>query len=501
MMKLDSCSSTQAVATPDIISQLPQEPLTQEKYDYLLQKLRAQESFYEFIKQAWHIVEPKHPFIDDWHIGALAEHLQAVTAGEIKHLIIGFPPRHTKSLSVSVLWTAWEWGPMNMPWTRWLLTSYTASNTLRDNRRCRKLITSPWYRKRWGKRFNIVDDQNQKIRYDNNHGGYRIASSVSGLGTGEGGDRIVADDPHKVKEAESATERANVTTWWDEEMSSRFNNPNFYAFVIVMQRIHEGDLTGHCLAKDLGYEYLCLPARYEGNRCKTSLGFVDPRTEDGESLSPTRFDDETLEKMEKKAGPYAWAAQYQQRPYPRGGNAFKTDRFNLIKVAPPITKSIRYWDKAGTAGGGAYTAGVKMGMTAEGRFVILDVKRGQWAAPERERRIDMAAELDGIETSIVVEQEGGSGGKESAEATVRRLAGFVVSADRVTGAKEVRAEPYASQVEAGNVDVLNKEWAADFIAEHEAFGPGAKYKDQVDAAAGAFNNLTSSGVEKEYGAW
>ncbi len=147
---------------------------------------------------------------------------------------------------------------------------------------------------------------------------------------------------------------------------------------------------------------------------------------------------------------------------------------------------MRYWDKAGTRDGGAYTAGVLMHKLKDGRFCVAHCRRGQWAALEREREIKRTAELDGRRVPIAVEQEPGSGGKESAESTIRNLAGWRVTADRPTGDKAVRAEPYAAQVQGGNVLVVRGAWTQAFIDEHIAF-PVGRTKDQVDAAAAAFN--------------
>ena len=154
--------------------------------------------------------------------------------------------------------------------------------------------------------------------------------------------------------------------------------------------------------------------------------------------------------------------------------------------------SVRSWDKAGTAGGGAYTAGVLMHKLRDGRYVIEDVIRAQLGALDREKRIRQTAEVDGYRTKIVIEQEPGSGGKESAQSTIRMLSGYNVTADRVTGDKETRAEPYAAQVQGGNVMLVRGGWNRPFLDEHESF-PAGRYKDQVDAAAGAFAHLASSG--------
>ena len=138
-----------------------------------------------------------------------------------------------------------------------------------------------------------------------------------------------------------------------------------------------------------------------------------------------------------------------------------------------------------------------MSLLSDGTYVVVDVVKGQWAAPRREAIIKTCAQMDGEDVKVWIEQEPGSGGKESAENTIRRLAGYVVRADKVTGGKETRAEPYSIQVEAGNVKVLLADWTKEFIAEHEKF-PTGKFSDQVDAAAGAFNKLAGG---KRAGVW
>src|SRR5580692_6538037 len=159
----------------------------------------------EFVRQAWHVIEPSTPFVPGWHIDAIVEHLEAVTRGEIRNLLINVPPRHMKSLLVSVFWPAWEW--IEHPERRWLYSSYAASLSIRDSVNCRRLIESPWYHARWGHVFRLTSDQNTKGRFDNNRSGYRLSTSVGGTVTGEGGDRIVCDDPHKVDEVHSDTVR------------------------------------------------------------------------------------------------------------------------------------------------------------------------------------------------------------------------------------------------------------------------------------------------------
>src|SRR5438105_1968887 len=160
---------------------------------------RAVRSLREFVRQAWPIVEPSTPFVAGFHIDAIIEHLEAITRGQIRNLIINVPPRHMKSLLVCVFWPAWEW--IRYPERRWLYSSYAASLSIRDSVNCRRLIESPWYQQRWRDRFALTSDQNTKGRFDNNRSGYRLSTSVDGAATGEGGDRLVCDDPHNVQGA------------------------------------------------------------------------------------------------------------------------------------------------------------------------------------------------------------------------------------------------------------------------------------------------------------
>src|ERR1051325_1017185 len=162
----------------------------------------------EFVRQAWTVVEPATPFVPGWHIDAIIEHLDAVACGQIRSLLINVPPRHMKSLLVSVFWPAWEW--LRWPERRWLFSSYAATLSIRDSVKCRRLIESPWYQAGRADRFALTSDQNTKGRFDNNRSGYRLSTSVGGAATGEGGDRIVCDDPNNVNEVESDSVRKST---------------------------------------------------------------------------------------------------------------------------------------------------------------------------------------------------------------------------------------------------------------------------------------------------
>jgi hypothetical protein len=316
-----------------IVTPLLREPFLRDEIDREL----AGRRFREFVRQAWPVIEPSTLFVSGWHIDAIVEHLEAVACGQIRNLLINVPPRHMKSLLVSVLWPAWEW--IRCPQRRWLYSSYAAQLSIRDSIKCRRLIESPWYQARWADRFGLTSDQNTKGRFDNDRSGYRFSTSVGGAATGEGGDRIVCDDPHNVQEAESDSVRKATLDWWDVVMSTRVNDPKTSAKVVVMQRCHQRDLSGHLLEQG-GFEHLCLPAECEGTRKVTSIGFADPRQEHGELLWPERFGPAEIESLKRSLGSYAAAGQLQQRPSPSGGGIMKRHWFRFWQIPganlPPV---------------------------------------------------------------------------------------------------------------------------------------------------------------------
>lgn len=308
-----------------------------------IRKGDSEDSLFEFMRLAWPIVEPSTPFVEGWHIEAICDHLQAVTEGEITRLLINVPPGFTKSLTTNVFWPAWEWGPRNMPATRYVSFAYSESLTIRDNGKFARIIESPLYQRLWGDR--VIRDPKQwgKELLQNMKLGSKLATSVGGTGTGLRGDRIIIDDPHNVIEGESEKIRLSTATWFLESVQNRTNNPISSAIVIIMQRVHDDDVSGIAIAKRLGYEHLMLPMRYEPKRhCVTSIGFEDPRRYDAETgaelpeevsrgllLDPIRFPVPVVDRLESALGEYATAGQHQQSPSPRGGGLIKAKWWQL----------------------------------------------------------------------------------------------------------------------------------------------------------------------------
>jgi hypothetical protein len=458
-------------------------------------------SLYKYVKEAWPYVE-SNDFIDNWHIECICEHLEAVSLGQIPKLLINIPPGCSKSLLCAVMWPTWEW--TRDPKLKWFFASYDQELSTRDSLKCRTLIKSRWYQERWGDKFSITNDQDRKTKYDTDHGGYRLATSVGGHGTGEHPHRIVVDDPHSVKRAESEVERQAVLIWWDLTMSTRGVAIDARR-VIIMQRLHKDDLSAHVLRQG-GWEHINLCMRHEKARMATTcLGWNDPRKEEGELLCPDQFDEPKVSEMEKRLGAYGTAGQLQQRPVPKGGSMFKAQWFSKrIAAAPFDCRRIRFWDRASTADGGCFTAGTLLSKDMKtGAYYIEHVAKGQWEPAERNAKMRAIAMRDRAkygpkhEPVIWVEREGGSSGRDAWLGVVRALEGFVVKEATVTGSKDVRAEPWASQLAAGNVYVVDNgesqnigraDWdIQSYIEEHELFRPDpgkrlGSFKDQVDSS-------------------
>lgn len=474
----------------------------------------AERELREYVRFMWPVLETRD-FVPNWHIDAKCDHLEAVSRGEIRRLIISEPPRHMKSLTVSVCWPSWTWiqdpdpdneghglpirpGTWLGPGVSFMYSSYAASLSIRDSVKCRRIIDSRRFRRHWGDRVQFTVDQNQKSRFQNTRGGERIATSVDGQLTGEGGDIIAVDDPHNVREAESAAVRESVLEWWDEAMQTRLNDPKRGAFVVIMQRVHERDLTGHILARNHGWDHLCLPARYEDDHptpVRSSIGFVDPRSE-GDLLWPARFGEDELAKLEAALGSYAAAGQLQQRPAPREGGLFKRHWFEIVKAAPANCEWVRHWDLAGTekitGNDPDWTAGLKLGKAPDGRYYVADVRRERESPFEIEKLIRNTAQQDGYLCRISLPQDPGQAGKMQAQYMVGQLAGFIVKAAPESGSKDTRAAPVSAQAEAGNVKLVEGAWNDAFLEEVSMFPNGA-FDDQVDALSGAFSQLVGAG--------
>lgn len=478
-----------------------------------LQTEQARRRFYEFVRQGWHVLEPNAPFVDGIHVHAICEHLHAVTEGRISNLLINVPPGHAKSLLGAVFWPAWVW--IDRPHVRFLFASYSGKLSERDSVRCRRLIESEWYQRRWGNRYQLACDQNQKSRFENDHTGYRIATSVGGTATGERADIVVVDDPHSVDQAESDTERRTAVEWFGSTMCTRLNDLATGHKVVIQQRLHENDVTGDLLAKG-GFELLCLPAEFEPERrCTTSIGWTDPRSEPGELLWPEKIARAQLDALKVWLGSYRYAGQYQQRPSPADGGIFKRAWFRFwrpahmdlspvsvrwpdgsvvalpaVPIPAEFDTMIQSWDMTfKDKATSDYVVGQLWGARGAHRFLI-DQERARLDMPATKEAVRSLSARWPKATVKLIED------KANGPAVIQELGHEIEGLIAVTpeGGKIGRAHAVSPIVESGNVYLPHPAiagWVNGFLEETTVF-PNGRHDDQVDAMTQALNRLRHS---------
>jgi predicted phage terminase large subunit-like protein len=425
-------------------------------------------------------------------------------AGLAPILILNTPPQHGKSWMVADF-IAWCQG--HDPDSRVIFASFSDRLGKRTNLMLQRWFLSPRYQRVFPEMSIVVTAEDGKgsagvfqrnmniLEYSGHEGSFRN-TTVNGAVRGEGLDLGVVDDPIKGRaEGNSKLHRDKTWEWFTDDFFGRFSKRA--ALILIVTRYHLDDPVGRLeknanIFSDGQLTKINYPAL---GRMKNGKWIPEDNSERAAALFPELKPKTMLLQRKGLMTKSGWESEYQGSPILAGGGMFPIDKFRIERERPgvrEIRKSVRYWDKAGTEGGGAFTAGVLMDELKDGRVMVSDVRRGQWSALERETRIKQTAEIDnsgGRRCEVWVEQEPGSGGKESAERTILNLRGFTVKADRVTGAKEIRAEPYAAQVQAGNVLLLAAPWNRAFLDEHETY-PAGTYLDQVDAAGGAFMKVT-----------
>jgi len=448
-----------------------------------------------YVAGAWPLLEPGREYVPGWHIDAICEHLEAVSRGEIRRLLINVPPGHMKSLSVAVFWPTWVW--TFKPEMRWLFASYAQTLSVRDSLKCRRLVESEWYRAIWGDVFRLTSDQNEKMRFENDRTGYRIATSVGGTATGERCDAMVFDDPHKVEEGESDVKRQGVLDWWDSTMTTRLNDLETGTIVGVMQRIHDRDLVGHLLEQG-GYEHLCLPAEYEPKHPYLWRG--DPRTYPGELLWPKHVGRNALDDLKLRLGSYRASGQLQQLPAPAGGGILKRGWWRYFPVewleewrGPGPVALFTSWDTAlKEKTSNDYTVGTTWICNGVDRYCVRRV-RDRMGLPQAceavwENASWCSRHFPNVPQIHLVENA--ANGPEVLAWLRGKVSGLIpVSPDKD---KTARAHDASPQLEAGNVflpgaddgagsydKTLTPAWTQELIEECARF-PKGEYDDQLD---------------------
>lgn len=416
-----------------------------------------------------------------------------LVAGERPMEVIEAPPQHGKSLMI-VEFIAWALG--KNPDLKTIYASFSDRLGVRANLHLQRMFDSAKYKRVFpGARIppfgshSIAKQRNrEQIEFLDAEGGFRN-TTVRGSITGEGLGLGVIDDPLKGRlEANSPTTRDGTWSWFTDDFFTRFTDDAGLLFILT--RWHVDDPVGRLKEMTPSvkiHKYPAIATEDEKHRKR------------GDPLFPEHKSLEFLLERKRVLAETSWESLYQQSPFIASGGMFPIAKFEVIDYIDRkgIIRSVRYWDKAGTKDGdGAETAGTLMHQMRDGTFIIEDVQHGRWAALERETNIKHCATVDGRGVGVFIEQEPGSGGKESAEATIRNLVGFTIAADRPTGDKQTRAEPYAAQVQGANVKIMRGAWNRAFLEQHQQF-PNGKLKDMVDASSGAFNKLAGALYDME----
>lgn len=454
-------------------------------------------SLSEFARRAWKVLEPAAELKWGWALDAICLHLEAVTDGRITRLLMNVPPGSMKSLLTGVIWPAWEWGPKGMPEKRYVGTAHEETLAIRDSRKCRDLIKSEWYQTLWP--IELDPSLDGKREFGNKKKGVRQARAFTSM-TGVRGDRVILDDPLSADSANSDAKLEAARIAFTETLPTRINSDKS-AIVVIMQRLNEKDVSGVILEMGLPYVHLCIPMRFEPTRkCKTELGWEDPRTEEGELMFPDRFGEEQVQELEKTLGSYGTAGQLQQQPAPRGGGIIKTHWYRYYLEQPELEFTEIFADTAQkTKEENDYSVFELWGRTVTGQAILLDLVRGKWEAPElltnarsfwlKHRDTKLRPRAFNVEDKV-----SGTGLIQ----TLRREGIPVVPIQRHKD-KVTRGYDAAPFIESGNVLLPEvAPYLSDFLRESESFPSGAN-DDQLDPMFDAIERVQTAKAVKKKG--
>jgi predicted phage terminase large subunit-like protein len=449
----------------------------------------AEKSLSNFIKSAWPILEPKNQYVHNWHIDLITEHLEAVSQGQIKRLIVNIPPRYMKSLCVSVMWPVWSW--IKSPEMRWIFSSYSQSLSTKHSVDRRQLIQSDWFQKRWQSRFMLAEDQNQKTEFLNSKRGHMVSTSVGGTVTGKGADIIVVDDPHNPLEASSEVLRKKAIEFFDQTLTTRLDNKKEGSIVVVMQRLHEEDLTGH-LGEQKTWTHLSVPAVFEA---KTIYSFPVSKKiiefNEGDVLFNERESSEDLKKQKAALGSIAFAAQYQQQPSPAEGAIVKKEWFKFYSQMPEkFDEIIQSWDMSfKDSENSDYVVGQVWGRIGANKYLLDQVRKKLNFPDTLKAVIDLSNKWPKARRKLIEDKANGTAIIASLS---DKISGIVPISP--TESKLSRMSAICPQIESGNVylpDSILKTWVDDFLDEILRF-PKGKHDDQCDCLSQALIELDKS---------
>lgn len=446
-------------------------------------------SFYRFFCDAWpHIPgEGGNPLIANWSLKAVCDRFERLARGSLgkNGLIVNIPPGLGKSTIASVAFPAWVW----LWWPEWTTLQVSGSEdvAIRDSMKCRELIRSDWYQSS-NVPWEISKGKDGTEWFKNTRGGERQMSTILSKVTGKRVHHLGIDDPNDTKDI-SELKLQQVWDAYSLALANRLKDMRTGTTSLIQQRTHLKDLTGSIMdAEGLDFwHHLIIRQLYEtGDQTSPP---EDPRTQDGDLLFPERFPQWVIDREAGRLKSFGFAGQHQQRPIPKDGGTWKTALIETIDVAPAGMVEVRGWDMGASKGKGDPTAGARLGYNrASGKYVIVHMEREQTDEPRR--LIRSLAERDGKDVRISIPQDPGQAGKDQVRSFTQELSGFSFSFSPESGAKETRWEPFQSQVNGGNVQMVRGSWNERLLDEMRT--NGQVHDDQLDALARAFAKVEAA---------
>ena len=443
-----------------------------------------------FLRAAFAEVSPGVTLVWGEYLDLVSARLARVVSGECRNLIITMPPRHLKSICVSVALPAFFLG--HHPSAEILAISYGQELARKFAEDTRSLMQSDLYARIFDTRLVSARQAPHALR--TTAGGIRRATSIDGAATGIGADLMIFDDPQKPNEALSEAVRRSTNQAYENTFLSRRNDPATCRTVIVMQRLHEDDFVGHVLGLGGEWELLNLPAIAEADealRYQTFMGSFMYRRLQGAALHPERVPTCELNLIRASIGEAVWASQYMQRPAPAGGGIVNTGwfkRYNAADLPNSFDRVIQSWDTANTISQiSDYSVCTTWGLK-EKRIYLLHVLRKRLTFPELERAIYQQMEVYAPTEIIIEDHSSGTSMIQKLQSDGLRI----ISGHKPKGDKKMRMAGQATRIENGYVYVpYEAHWLPEYLHELSVF-PNGKYDDQVDSTSQAFDVLSKA---------
>lgn len=431
-----------------------------------------------FLQRVFQTVSPGDSFQPSWHHQAIAWQLERIEFGKNRRLIINVPPRSLKTIITSIAWPAWLLG--QDPTLKIVCISYSSDLALTFARDCRMVMQTNWFQRAFPQ--CRLSRRTAEHDFQTTRGGGRFSTSVDGTLTGRGGHIVIMDDPMKVSDANSEAARRKVNEFYSQTAISRLNDPKRGAMLLVMQRLHEDDLTGRLMDEE-SWHHLCLPAIADERR-RIAIGpnaFHIMRK--GELLEPVRSDLKYLTDQQRKMGSAVYSAQYLQSPVPASGQLIRREWLKFQDIMPAKLEGgqiVQSWDTATKAGVFSDYSCCVTALVQGNRVYVLDVYRERLEFPQLRATVIRQALHWEADVLLIEDRASGEQLLQSLRDDPPRYVPSAIPRPATTD-KESRAAGQTHRMEAGDL-ILPRDapWLGSFM--HEMLGfPMARYDDQVDA--------------------